>query len=97
MLADYYSKHHPVAHHRNVRGEYHTTQAALEECRARTERAAAKEIQANLASITESADLVVHNSIQAQIEQRNRALALKVLQQDAKMRALEASIRGRSA
>ena len=64
---------------------------------ARTERAAAKEIQANLASIKESADLVVHNNIQAQIEQRNRALTLKVLQhkvlqQDAKIRALEASI-----
>ena len=78
MLADYYSKHHPAAHHRNMRGEYHTTQAVLDECRARADREASKEIQANLASIKESAAMVVHNEIKAKVE---REMALMLVQE----------------
>ena len=100
MLADYYSKHHPAAHHRNMRGEYHTTQAVLNECRARTDCAAAKVIQANLVSIKKSADLAVHNKIKTQLELEHpliRALMQESAQQDAEIRALRAVIRANSA
>merc|ERR1712115_316335 len=84
MLADYYSKHHPAAHHRNMRGEYHTTQAVLDECRARADREATKEIQANLASIRESADMVVHNEINAEVEREmTRLLTQELVQSNA--------------
>ena len=93
MLADYYSKHHPAAHHRNMRGEYHTTQAVLDECRARTDRAAAKEIQANLASIRESADTVVHNEIKTKLAKQQTLVQLvqKYLKMDAEIRTLRAT------
>ena len=97
MLADYYSKHHPAAHHRNMRGEYHTTQAVLDECRARTDRAAAQEIQANLASIRESADMVVHNEIKTKLAKQQKLVQLtqilmqRNLEMDAEIRALRAN------
>ena len=85
MLADYYSKHHPATHHRNMRGEYHTTQAILDECRARTDSAAAKEIQVNLASIRAKQQRCV------QLAQINQVLMRRNLQMDAEIRALRAN------
>ena len=88
MLADYYSKHHPAAHHRNMRGEYHTTQAVLDECRARVDREATNEIQANLASIRESADMVVHNEINTRVEREmTRLLTQELTQSNAALNA----------
>ena len=65
-----------TAYHSNMCGEYHTRQAILDEFRARTDRTTATEIQVNLASIRESADLVVHNKIKAKLARQQTLIQL---------------------